>query len=544
MALPIASSPFDKKPSEDYPRAKISEDGASRLGASGLGASGPCTSRQEQSCAELPLQRPPRKRIAQRIIAIAAGKGGVGKSMLSAHLSGLLALRGRRVGLLDADLYGPSLATMLKVDRPCGQRRVGDKILFTPALSHGLLFMSLGLFRSTNEPAAVRAPIANSLLKQFLEMTDWGDLDDLIIDFPPGTGDIQLSLCQNLDIDIACLIGTPQRVCLHDMKRACTLFDKMSIPMAGFVLNMAYLQQLHGQITPPIQPFGIWDEQAWLSTLGIDCIGKIPLDSRLAEGGDSGHLCLKGGLKEHFEEIMSGIEHSMQRAYPPPGSDHLKELALPFQLIWASGAPYPKLGGNVGRDPLAGLDVCGQPESQMLDEAPEEVQAATGSSVNTGERSFEIAPQAQAKDLSEATASETISTRRDHRSRSHPQPAVAGRSGLSTIVQVDAEHFELVWSDGARARWNLRQLLEMCPCARCSVERQLARENVSKVAAKEGASSYESATQNRLHAPPYPRVGDFRCRSIHNIGQYALALDVVGACSMGVYSYEMLRKMS
>lgn len=270
-----------------------------------------------------------RKELAKCVLAVAAGKGGVGKSMLSAHLATMWARQGYKVGLLDADLYGPSLTTMLRLDRPAAQ----EGNLWIPALSYGVKLMSLGLFRSVSEPAAVRAPIANQMINQFLQHVDWGELDYLILDFPPGTGDIQLSLAQQTIIHCACLIGTPQMVCLHDMKRARELFAKLQIPVAGYVVNMAYLLQ-NGKKSAP---FGLCDFVAWQQTLAVDCLGQIPLDPAIAQAGDVGKTLTSSlqatseelALRENFEKIAHELEHFFAQE-----KERRQKGVEPFALEW------------------------------------------------------------------------------------------------------------------------------------------------------------------------------------------------------------------
>lgn len=264
-------------------------------------------------------QRTQKKRLAPLQFAIAAGKGGVGKSMLCAHLAGALAQKGLRVGLLDADLYGPSQPTMLQVDRPAkatvqeGQERI------TPAKSGGIHVISLGLFRKEGEAIAARAPIANSLITRFLNQVDWGALDLLLIDLPPGTGDIHLSLSQQLCIDAACLISTPQKVCLEDVRRARDLLHLLCIPVIGFVLNMTHLIPSY----PLIHPFGSPDVELWEGLLGAPCLGQIPLDPALSQCGDEGRMLFAAPPKG--SEVSAALLQDLAQTILSRGKELLEE---------------------------------------------------------------------------------------------------------------------------------------------------------------------------------------------------------------------------
>lgn len=217
------------------------------------------------------------------VLAIAAGKGGVGKSTAAVNLALALKNRGYRVGLLDADVYGPSLEQMLpKGIEPSEDLADPKKLL--PGMSLGMPFISVAHFRK--EASIVRAPIANQIIGQFLETVEWGDLDYLIVDFPPGTGDIQLTLMQKGMISGAVVVTTPQIVSTIDVRKAIQLFLKMNIPVLGVIENMSFLPQQSSETR--LYPFGKGGAEALAREFEIPILGQIPIDPAVSEAGDRG----------------------------------------------------------------------------------------------------------------------------------------------------------------------------------------------------------------------------------------------------------------
>ena len=217
-----------------------------------------------------------------RIIAIGSGKGGVGKSTLTTNLAVALARAGRRVGVLDADIYGPSQPRMLGVTaRPTS---TGDRI--QPVRAHGLAMMSLGLMMKEGEAVVWRGPMLMGALQQMLNQVDWGDLDVLLVDLPPGTGDVQLSLCQKAQVTGAIIVSTPQDVALIDARRAIDMFDKLRTPVLGLVENMSvYVCRNCGHEE---HLFGHGGVAAEAQARGLPFLGEIPLDLSVRTGGDEG----------------------------------------------------------------------------------------------------------------------------------------------------------------------------------------------------------------------------------------------------------------
>ncbi len=227
------------------------------------------------------------------IVAIAAGKGGVGKSTLALNLALYFQKRGYQVGLMDADLYGPSLNKMLPEEIPSTQHpELQERII--PAESHGIKLISMAYFLHPEDPATVRAPIANGIIKQFIHLVDWGELDFLFIDFPPGTGDIQLTLIQEGSISGAIIVTTPQEVALLDVARSVNMFRQMEVPLIGVVENMSYYQVSGGEI---LYPFGQGGGERFALENELFFLGKIPIDGAISRCCDEG--------KSLFEEESS-----------------------------------------------------------------------------------------------------------------------------------------------------------------------------------------------------------------------------------------------
>lgn len=228
---------------------------------------------QTRAKAPVPTDRPAHVR---RVLAVASGKGGVGKSTVAANLAAALAARGLAVGVLDADVYGPSMPTMLGVT---GKPEYRDGAM-EPHLAHGLKVMSMGLLAGADDAMVWRGPMASQAITQMLTQTRWGTetqpLDVLVVDLPPGTGDVQLTLIQKTPLDGAVIVSTPQEVALADARRAHTLFQKVKAPTLGLIENMS----------GPV--FGSGGAKAEADRLGAPFLGDLPLDAALREAGDAG----------------------------------------------------------------------------------------------------------------------------------------------------------------------------------------------------------------------------------------------------------------
>ncbi len=219
---------------------------------------------------------------AQNVILFASGKGGVGKSTVATNIATALAKAGARVGLLDADLYGPSIPTMLGTqERP---EVSGQKLI--PVERHGLKLMSIGFIVKAEEALSWRGPMLNGALTQFMRDVQWGELDYLIIDMPPGTGDVQLTIAQNLKVSGSVLVSTPQEVALADVIRGKTMFDKVDIPTLGVVENMAYFKC--GDCGSKQYIFGQGGAARLAEKLSVPLLGEIPLETSARESADAG----------------------------------------------------------------------------------------------------------------------------------------------------------------------------------------------------------------------------------------------------------------
>ncbi|MGH7449456.1 MAG: P-loop NTPase [Longimicrobiales bacterium] len=222
----------------------------------------------------------------QHVIAVSSGKGGVGKSTVAVNLAVSLGAAGRRVGLLDADVYGPDVPLMFGEKRKpkvTGEKG-SEKIV--PLEAHGVKLMSLGFLLEEEQPAIMRGPLVSGILKQFLEQVEWGELDYLIVDMPPGTGDAQLSLVQIVNLEGAILVTTPQEASTGDVRRAVRMFERVNTKIFGIVENMAGMDCPH--CGGHIDVFGHGGGRRLAHDMHLPLLGVVPLDPRVREGGDEG----------------------------------------------------------------------------------------------------------------------------------------------------------------------------------------------------------------------------------------------------------------
>ncbi|UOE40624.1 Mrp/NBP35 family ATP-binding protein [Chryseobacterium suipulveris] len=248
----------------------------------------------------------------QNIIAIASGKGGVGKSTVTTNIAVTLAKMGFKVGVLDADIYGPSIPTMLDTfgSKPLSVE-VGGKNLMKPIENYGVKMLSIGYFSGANQAVVWRGPMASKALNQMIRDAHWGELDFLLIDLPPGTGDIHLSIVQEVPVTGAVIVSTPQHIALADVRKGIAMFtmESINIPVLGLIENMAYF-------TPEELPenkyyiFGNQGAQYLAEDLGIPVLGEIPIIQSIRESGDVGRpAALQEGSK--IEEIYTKTTQNM-----------------------------------------------------------------------------------------------------------------------------------------------------------------------------------------------------------------------------------------
>lgn len=259
-------------------------------------------------------------------IGIAAGKGGVGKSTVTVNLAFCLKDLGYSVGVMDTDLYGPSIRKMLGVERPPQQQ--GTRIL--PAIGKGIKYISMAFLKSDQEAAAMRAPIANQLIQQFIKQVDWGDLDYLLIDFPPGTGDIQLTLAQQAHLSGAIIVTTPQEVALLDVRKAMHLFKQVKIPIFGLVENMSYFP--HPDTKEPIYLFGKGGGRRLAEEAAVPFLGEIPLDQELCRSGDESVSLFES--KEHADNLAVSAFKLVTENLVSRGCNLDGTCLDSFELVW------------------------------------------------------------------------------------------------------------------------------------------------------------------------------------------------------------------
>jgi ATP-binding protein involved in chromosome partitioning len=261
-------------PARDHFEAEIREQ---------LGTLGGVESVEIQMESEIPSDGRSRQLEApvHNAIAVGSGKGGVGKTTIAVNLAVSLARAGASVGLLDADVYGPNVPTMLGVDRlppPTGEKMI-------PATAYGVKVISIAFLVKPGQPLIWRGPMLHSAIRQFITDVDWGELDYLIIDLPPGTGDAALSLTQSLPLSGAVIVTLPQAVSLEDASRGLEMFRSMEVPVLGVVENMSFLELEDGQ---RIDVFGMGGGIRLADESGVPFLGSIPMDPEVRRAGDSG----------------------------------------------------------------------------------------------------------------------------------------------------------------------------------------------------------------------------------------------------------------
>jgi len=218
----------------------------------------------------------------KHVIAISSGKGGVGKSTVAANLAVALSLAGVKVGLMDADVYGPNIPMMMGASAPPEQQDGKIK----PAESHGVKLISMGYFVPEETAIVWRGPMIHTAIQQFFRDVLWGDLDYLLVDLPPGTGDAQLTISQLVPLCGAIAVTTPQEVALHDVRKGLMMFQKVNVPLLGIIENMSYF--VCGHCGERTEIFSSGGGERAANKLGIPFLGRIPIDPAIRAGGDTG----------------------------------------------------------------------------------------------------------------------------------------------------------------------------------------------------------------------------------------------------------------
>jgi ATP-binding protein involved in chromosome partitioning len=267
----------------------------------------------------------------KHVIAISSGKGGVGKSTVAANLACALALSGAKVGLLDADLYGPNIPMMM--GSTAGPEQKEGKII--PVENHGVKLISMAFLVPEETPLVWRGPMVHQYLQAFFRDVLWGDLDYLLIDLPPGTGDVQLSLSQMVPLAGAITVTTPQEVALYDVRKGMAMFQKVNVPLLGIVENMSYFLCGHCGERTEIFSYGGGERAA--EKLGVPFLGRIPIDPAIRDGGDTGHPIVVADPASPQAAAFRGIAEKIARALGGSGQPAapieslLKKIKQPFQ---------------------------------------------------------------------------------------------------------------------------------------------------------------------------------------------------------------------
>lgn len=265
--------------------------------------------------------------VIKHVVAVAAGKGGVGKSSVTVNLALALQQLGFRVGVMDTDIYGPSIRKMLPEDRLPSQK--GQEII--PALCKGISMISMAYFRKENEAAVVRAPIANGVITQFIKNVAWGDLDYLLIDFPPGTGDVQLTLSQQANITGAVMVTTPQEVAVLDVRKAMHMFEQVNVPIIGVVENMSYY--FHQATSETVYLFGKGGGERLARDQGVPFLGSIPIDPLLSKCCDSGQSIFEQPESHQIAQIFTTLAKQLvQHVSVLKNEDG--DCLNKFELVW------------------------------------------------------------------------------------------------------------------------------------------------------------------------------------------------------------------
>ena len=255
---------------------------------------------------------------AKLIIAVASGKGGVGKSTVAANLAAACAKAGLSTGLMDADIYGPSAPRLFGLSDAPGLRKAQNGGI-EPLEAHGVKLVSMGFLVGERDPVVWRGPMVTGAIRQFLGEVNWGELDVLVIDMPPGTGDPQLAIAQGAPISGVVIVSTPQDLALDDAKKAVALFDRTAIPILGFVENMSFFLCPHcGEGT---EIFGRGGARAEAELTGAPFLGEIPLHPELRQASDEGRLVAlgEGAVAKAFERAAAAMieqAHAVQRPAP------------------------------------------------------------------------------------------------------------------------------------------------------------------------------------------------------------------------------------
>jgi ATP-binding protein involved in chromosome partitioning len=252
----------------------------------------------------------------KNLIAVGSGKGGVGKTTVAVNLAIALARLGHKTGLMDADVYGPNVPLMMGTNQT--PAAIGERI--QPLENYGVRLMSMGFLSPGDKPLVWRGPMLHSVIQQFLRGVDWGELDYLVIDLPPGTGDVQLSLIQTAPVTGAVVVTTPSDVALEDARKAVRMFEQVKVPILGIVENMSWLKCPH--CDERIDVFSTGGGKRTAAAMGVNFIGALPLDPHVRIGGDTGQPVATFGeddvhAKDYYAIARAVIEKAAEASAVP-----------------------------------------------------------------------------------------------------------------------------------------------------------------------------------------------------------------------------------
>lgn len=243
----------------------------------------------------------------KRVVAVASGKGGVGKSTCSVNLACALQRLGALVGLLDCDIYGPSIPLMMGINQ---RPTISAEEKMVPPSNHGVKLMSMGFLLEGDQPVIWRGPMIMKTIQQFVTATDWGELDYLLVDLPPGTGDAQLSLCQTVPLDGGIIVTTPQEASLGVVRKGMAMFTKVNVPLLGIVENMSYFTTPSGD---RVEIFGHGGGRTEADRQGIPFLGEIPIFVEIREGGDKGQPVTVSAPKSAPAQAFIRVAESLRQ---------------------------------------------------------------------------------------------------------------------------------------------------------------------------------------------------------------------------------------
>ena len=244
----------------------------------------------------------------QYVVAVGSGKGGVGKTTVSVNLAVSLAKVGYRVGLIDADIYGPNVPTMLGATR---QPNIVGENQIEPVVAHGVKFISIGLISPGDKPMVMRGPMLHQIIRQFLQQVQWGELDFLVVDLPPGTGDVVISLVQTVPLTGAVVVSTGSSVALQDARKALEMFHQVNVEVLGLVENMSQMTLPDGTV---LDVFGAGGTAMTAKQFNLPFLGSVDLDPRVREGGDRGMPAALGSESLRAQEFAAIAAKVVERA--------------------------------------------------------------------------------------------------------------------------------------------------------------------------------------------------------------------------------------